>query len=104
MKLHRTLFSTLTLLIMGGLLYSQGLLPSKNGPATSVTGNPRLGPVIIGQEVPLSLSVKDADGSWRTLLSYKAVIDVMVIVFLSRQCPPESARWNQLQQLYSDYK
>jgi len=81
---------------------AQGFLPPKESSSTA-TSEPQ-GPLQIGEKVPESLMVLDADGKKRPLLSYKSAVEVMTIAVFSSRCPDPEAHWNQFSYFYRDYK
>jgi peroxiredoxin len=95
------LFSTVFLPL--SLLRAQGFLP----PPTTSTGAATSGQtatLLIGEQVPDTLLAMEDNGKKRTLLSYKAAVDILVVEFLSARCPAPQAGWHDLTRFYDRYK
>ena len=60
--------------------------------------------MIIGDTLPAAFSVVGASGEKRTLLSYKAAIDVLVVGFFSTGCEMNRLAWPALRKLNENYK
>lgn len=87
---------------MPSLLHAQGILPSSSEVHISTAGSHI--PVLIGEKVPENLIVQDSHGTKRTLLSYKAAIEILVVEFLSSRCAADQALEPELQRFYESYK
>lgn len=82
-------------------LLAQGLLPpQKSQPAVS-SGTPVS--LLIGERVPETLHVTNREGSTRSLLSYKAPLEVLAVVFISARCNPPSAL-PEMGRLFQSYR
>lgn len=57
----------------------------------------------IGERLPDAIKVRDQDGQMRPLLSYKAALDILAVVYLTADCPP-SSDWTRLRRYYDRYK
>lgn len=82
--------------------WSQGILPPKDSTST-VTAESDY-PVRIGSKIPENLTVMDEQGRSRTLLSYKAALEILVVGFVTSDCPDEQAKWGKLRHFMNDYK
>jgi hypothetical protein len=61
-------------------------------------------PLLIGDSVPESLTVNELSGQKRTLLSYKAAVDILVVGFFSTHCDMNKLAWPLLRRLNDSYK
>jgi thiol-disulfide isomerase/thioredoxin len=82
--------------------HAQGILPMNTDERIS-TSTIHI-PLLIGDKVPENLVVLDSSGTPRSLLSYKAGIDILVVEFLSPSCPADAALASDLQRFYKSYK
>jgi len=82
--------------------HAKGILPSSNEVSIS-TATSHI-PVLIGEKVPENLVVLDSSGTKRTLLSYKAAIEVLVVEFLSPRCETDQTQGPDLRRFYESYK
>lgn len=95
-------------LVFGWLLYplsllrAQGFIPPPTPSTMTAPGTQE--PVLIDQKVPESLTVIAADGTHRTLLSYKSALEVLFIVFLSEPCEATGALWQKFRRLSNVYE
>jgi len=81
--------------------FAQGLLPGQKPAAPAPTPAP--GYLLIGNQVPESLTVTHETGLKRTLLSYKPAPDILVVGFFSADCPENQKLWSALSRIYHDY-
>jgi hypothetical protein len=82
--------------------HAQGFLPQ---PSTSTTATGDMTrPLLIGDTVPETLAVIGENGKKRTLLSYKAPTELLVVVFFSVRCPQAQVQWHQFRRLNEQYK
>lgn len=97
---------TLTLLfallaLSAATLQAQGMLPHIS---TTAAPGTTVGPLLVGQRVSVQLTVRAMNGETRTLLSYKAPTEVMVLGFFSASCPQNQKDWKAIGRLYERYK
>ena len=92
----------LGILVISSQAYAQGILPSSSEVPISTTSSHI--PVLIGEKVPENIILLDSNGTKRTLLSYKAAIEVLVVEFLSPRCEAEQALEPRFQRFYQAYK
>jgi hypothetical protein len=101
----RQLIGVTTLAALLGIAQAagaQGLLPAP--PAIS-TGTLYSGkPIEVSETVPESLLVADSSGTQRTLLSYKAPLDVFVVVVFSPECETDRALQTEFRRFYEAYR
>jgi peroxiredoxin len=90
-----TLFSSLS--------FSQGIIPGAK-PAAKAEPVAKLPYLMIGEMVPKSVTVTDADGSIRPLLSYKSATDILVVGFFDPRCAQNQLDWQDLRILFEAYK
>jgi peroxiredoxin len=90
------------LVALAAQLHAQGLLPSKTEQPSNPRGVSR--PLLIGESVPETLSGIDENGKQRTLLSYKSPLEVLVVTYLTANCPAKQALWPKFQRFYASYK
>jgi len=82
--------------------YAQGILPTSSEFHIS-TATSHI-PVLIGEKVPENLIVLDSSGTKRTLLSYKAAIEILVVEFLSPECEADQTLEPELHRFYESFK
>jgi peroxiredoxin len=82
---------------------AQGMLPGKPPETSSSTANNN-GLILIGQTVPEALVVDNASGTGRTLLSFKAPVEVLVVAFFSNGCETERQLLPEWRRFYEEYK
>lgn len=58
-------------------------------PAVNASSSTLGAPVLMGENVPETLTVTEAQGIRRPLLSYKSALEVLVVFFFSPACPPQ---------------
>jgi peroxiredoxin len=92
----------LYLCLLCAVSYGQGFLPPASSSSTTTAESQ--GPLLIGDKVPVALTVPESDGEKRNLISYKAALEVMVVGFFSADCPPKESHWSELAHFYRDYK
>lgn len=61
-------------------------------------------PVLIGSRIEKTLTVKNEQGNSRALISYKAALEILVVAFLSTDCPDDQTQWGKLRHFEQDYK
>ncbi len=81
---------------------AEGLLPKEADISSSTVTSHH--PLLIGEKVPEHLIVQDSSGTSRTLLSYKAPLEIMVLEILSPQCATDASLWSDLRRFYEAYK
>jgi hypothetical protein len=84
-------------------LHAQGVLPPQSSIGISTAPVNRL-PLLIGDRLPVSITV--SSDTIRSLISYKASIEVLAIAFLSPDCSQESAGradWRRFYEAYSNW-
>ncbi len=89
-------------LLIPSTLCAQGILPPEKETKTDAPPKPAY--LLIADTVPKSLTVKDADGKDRPLLSYKTANDILVVGFYSPRCAANQQVWAPLRRLYEKYK
>jgi thiol-disulfide isomerase/thioredoxin len=99
----RIAFVFLALLLAGRDARSQGMLPGKSQDASNATDN-KNGVTLIGQTIPESLVVANANGTARTLLSFKAPVEVEVVIFFSNGCEAERQLLPEMGRFFNEYK
>ena len=91
----------LMILVFPLRVQAQGMLPARKA---EVQGVPTPSYVMIGNTVPESLSVVDAAGNSRSLLSYKVASELLVVEFFSPRCEANQAQWTAYRRFYQTYK
>jgi hypothetical protein len=98
----RTLVSTLAAVLWtASVLHAQGFLPMV---ASSGTAASPEGPALIGQRVPEGLIVTTDENQPRPLLSYKAPLELLAVLFLSPNCPQDTAALPALRRFQERYR
>src|SRR5579872_2028309 len=82
--LNPRLFLAALSLVLSRPARAQGLLPQRDNVSPS-TASAHV-PLMIGDQVPENVMVLDVKGTQRSLLSYKAAIEVFAVVFVSPGC------------------
>lgn len=99
--MKRSLFLLATLAIPS-LLSAQGILPPTTSSTTTTAVDP--GPLFINQHVSPNLLVTEESAKTRTLLSYKAPVEVLLVGFFSADCAENQNQWVGLRRLYDRFK
>ena len=97
----------LVFLCVGGFMVcarAQGFLPPISPSTSTVAEAAPTGPLLIGDPVPKQCIVLDADGKKRPLLSYKAYLDILVVVFFSPSCQQKDSEWARFRRLDERFK
>ena len=94
-----------TALLCGGTqaLDAQGVLPSPASVTVSTEPVSRR-PILIGDQIPTTVTVLDSSETVRSLLSFKAAIEVLAVAFLSPDCAEEGASRFDWKRFYEEYK
>ena len=92
------------LLAVCSVVHGQGFLPPVSKSTGPVVATPARGPFAVGEEIPSSLTVLDRQSQSRSLLSYKAFLEVLVVGFMSPRCDTKSADWLKFRLLDERFK
>jgi thiol-disulfide isomerase/thioredoxin len=84
--------------------HAQGFLPPVSKSTSTVSDADFHSPLLIGGEVPGSLTVIDENGKKRSLLSYKSYLEVLVVSFFSAECEEKKSAWPRFRRLDERYK
>jgi len=82
---------------------AQGIMPPLEAPAVESSTAP-VTTLLIGQKVPENTLVQDSAGKSRTLLSYKAPLEVLVVYVFSGDCEAEKTVIPRANRLYAKFK
>ncbi len=92
----------LFLLLLGAPAWSQGFLPA--GSSRTVSVERSSAPVPVGGHINNeNVLVKNSEGQIRTLLSYKTALEILVVSFISQDCPADEKPWRILKGLEERY-
>ena len=97
----RRLSVYLLLLTAPVVLRAQGMLPGSKAPEQIVASSETLR---IGDSVSMNVGVLDLDRNARTFLSYKSVLQALVVVFVDKNCPGDNSTWRALDRLEKNYR
>jgi peroxiredoxin len=89
--------------VFTGTAQAQGMIPGVGAPSTSTTTAAGK-TLFIGQKLPETLTVYDSSGTRRTVLSFKAPLEVLVIAFFSPRCQTDAALRADWRRFYESYK
>jgi hypothetical protein len=92
------------LLLISSLACAQGILPPQALPIDGSTVTVKASRLLVGQRLPETLTVQDLNGHTRTLVSYKAPLEILVLFFFSTQCPKDPAYWRAYSDYYAKFK
>jgi len=101
-RIPRSAFALTFFCLLPLHLYAQGILPPKAGPPTATPQAEKY--LLIDEHVPDSITVIDANGKVRPLLTYKSALDVLVVGFYSPSCSYNQDSWTALKRFYDSYK
>ncbi len=85
-------------------VFSQGILPGEESKPRVQVSSTTVPYLLIGEQVPSKWTVIDPNGETRSLTSYTPALDIMVIGFLSSDCPYHQTAWRDLKRYYDFYK
>lgn len=91
----------LLVLSLTSYVYAQGILPAKQASPMSPSERPYR---LIGDTISQNLTVLDANGVPRPLLSYKTSTHALVAGFYSPRCALNQSFWNGLRRFYEEYQ
>jgi len=83
--------------------HAQGMIPALPSAAVATSTAP-VQTLLIGQKVPEALTVLDDQGKRRTLLSFKAPLEILVVYVFSGTCEAEQTVIPQYTKLYEKFK
>lgn len=98
----RKVFWSLSVFFLSSRLYAQGLLPPT--PSSSTAAGAPQEKLVINQSVSPNLEVLDEAGKARTLLSYKAPVEVLLVGFFSSDCAANDNQWVVLRRLFDRFQ
>ena len=86
--------------------HAQGVLPGTDDkkPERVLVSSPTVPYLLIGEEMPSKWTVTDMNGEIRSLASYKTSLEILVIEFVSSECPYNQTSWRDLKKFYEAYK
>ncbi len=90
-------------LLLASVAEAQGMMPGAE-PAVAISTAPLAHTLLLGEQIPKGYTVTAETGQTRTVLSYKTRIDILMIMFLSTQCPEDTMHWGQLARFYENAK
>jgi len=87
--------------LLAGPVHAQGMMPGSKPPSEVLESSAALK---IGEAVSGNIAVLDAERNPRTLRAYKSSLQLLVVAFVSRECPADEKAWRLMRRLEEDYR